>query len=257
MIFRLRQTAVCILAGLAFTGTTQADEAADAKEHPLTPAIRYATECMAKVDSLPGYEATFFKREVVGSTLVSQKLRIKIRHEPFSVYLYFETPNEGREVIYVDGSNSGNLLVHEAGLAGLIGTLELAPGSPTAMNENRYPVTMAGISKAVQAVIDQWEEETKYAECEVKYFKDAKLGTMKCRVVESSHPEPRKQFKFHKTRLWVDEATGYPVRIQQFAFPKKAGAEPPVVEDYTFTDIKTDVKLTDVDFDTKNPKYNF
>jgi outer membrane lipoprotein-sorting protein len=247
--------AMLLIAGVS-ANPVQADEAA-AKEHPLKPAIRYANECLARINEVPGYQASFFKREVVGNTMVTQTAIIKIRHEPFSVYLFFQNPHEGREVIYVDGKNRGNLLAHEAGLASLVGTLELAPNSTQAMSENRYPITMAGIANLAKAVVAQWEEETAFGEIDVKYYKNAKLGEMTCRVIESSHPQPRKQFKFHKTRLWIDTATGFPVKVEQFGFPRVAGAKPPIVEEYRFTDIKTDVRLTDQDFDPRNPRYNF
>ncbi len=237
--------------------TSLADEAATPDEHPLKPAIRYAQACLERVEALPGYEATFFKKEVVGTTTISQKMTIKVRHNPFSVYLYFHSPHEGREVIYVEGENNGKLVAHEAGLLSLAGAMELMPTDPMVMSENRYPITMAGISNAVKVMIKRWEEETKYGEIEVKYFKDAKLGSLSCRVVEATHPQPRRQFDNHKIRLWVDSESGLPVRMQKFGFPKKAGAQPPVIEDYTFTDIKTNVRLTDADFDRKNRKYSF
>ena len=82
-------------------------------------------------------------------------------------------------------------------------------------------------------------------------------GLIPRRVIESSHPQPRKQFKFHITRVWIDVKSGLPVRVQQFGFPPKSGEKPPVIEDYTFSDIKAEVRLTDRDFDTKNPSYNY
>ena len=109
----------------------------------------------------------------------------------------------------------------------------------------------------VRQTIKTWEEEAKYQGTEVKYFKDAKLGDMTCRVIESTHPKPFRQFKNHKVRLWVDSATGIPVRIQTFWFPRKAGAPAPIVEDYTFMNVKTDVRLSDADFDRNNRKYSF
>jgi len=45
--------------------------------------------------------------------------------------------------------------------------------------------------------------------------------------------------------------------VQQFGFPKKKDAKPPVVEDYLFTDIQPDIRLSDRDFDKDNPNYNF
>lgn len=249
-------TGVVFAGAVAFSSLASAADDSKSAEHPLANAIRYAQSCLKKVEALPGYEASFTKREVVGRSLISQKMKLKIRHDPFSVYLFFENPNNGREVIFVDGRNNGNLLAHDVGLKGLIGTLELSPTGNQAMSENRHPITKAGISNLVTALIAQWELESKYGETDVKYFKDAKLADMTCRVVESSHPRPRNQFKFHKTRLWVDEETGFPVRVQQYGFPV-AGGKPPLIEDYTFMDIRTRTDFADRDFDPANPKYNF
>ena len=233
------------------------DAAAATTEHPLISAVRHAKASIENVQKLSGYECTFTKKEVVGRQTISQTMKMKIRHEPFSVYMHFEEPHQGREVIYVDGKNNNNLLVHEAGFASLIGTLELPPEGTQAMAENRHPITKAGILKLMQDIVAQWEEETKYGETEVKYFEDAKIGDLKCRVIESTHPQPRKQFMFHVTRLWIEEKSGLPVRVQQFGFPVKNNAKPPVLEDYSFTNIKAEVRLTDRDFDTKNPSYNY
>ncbi|MCA9082428.1 MAG: DUF1571 domain-containing protein [Planctomycetaceae bacterium] len=241
----------CLSAGLLI-----ADDSGQ-NEHPLRPAIRYATTCLEKIEAVPGYEASFVKQEVVGNSTVHHQMKIKVRHRPFSVYLYFETPHEGREVIYVEGRNNGKLLAHEGGLLNFVGTMELSPTDPTAMSENRYPITKAGIANLVRAVIEQWEEETRYGESDVKYYKDAKLGSLNCRVIECTHPVPRRQFPFHRTRLWIDDASGFPVRVQQFGFPAVAGGNPPTVEDYRFTDIRTDVRLTDADFDRANSRYSF
>ena len=257
---RSRRIPICaglIMISIAALQVVGADEPTPKAEHPLIPAIRYAKTCLEKVEALPGYEATFLKREVVGKSTVSHKMRMKVRHKPFSVYLYFENPHEGREVIYVEGQNNGKLIAHEAGLLSLAGSMELLPTEPMAMNENRYPITSAGIANALRIIIAEWEKETKYGETEVKYFKDARLDTMTCRVIESSHPQPRRQFNSHKTRLWIDTETQLPVRLQKFGFPKRPKDKPPLVEDYSYLNIRTNVRLTDADFDRNNRKYAF
>ena len=247
----------CVLSlTLGLPSVNYSDEA-EKKEHPLVPAIKYAKTCLEKVESLPGYEATFWKKEVVGSSTVSHKMKLKIRHKPFSVYLYFLDPHEGREVIYVEGQNNGKLIAHEAGLFSIAGAMELDPTSSMAMSENRYPITNAGIANTMKIMIKQWEEELKYGEIDVKYFKDAKIEGMTCRVIEASHPTPRKQFTSHKVRLWVDTATGIPVRMQKYGFPRRSGEQPPLVEEYTFTNLQTNTRLSDADFSRKNSKYSF
>lgn len=255
--FSRRQVLQSLSAGLFVGGLHRSSADEVSGQHPLVPAIRIARECAGQVAALAGYSCIFAKKEVVDNHLVEQKMRLKIRHKPFSVYMYFEEPRAGREVIFVEGRNDNRLQVHETGLASLIGTLSLSPEDPRVMSENRHPITKAGILRTVEALIAIWESELKYGEVSVKYLQDAKIGELSCRVVESSHPQPRRQFAFQKTRLWIDVRSGYPVRLQQFAFPRKPGTQGPVVEDYTFTELNTELKLTDRDFDVANPDYNF
>lgn len=246
-----------ITAGL-FAGHAGAGLLADeSAPHPLVAAIRIARQSVGRIAAHPGYSCVFAKKEVVDDHMIEQTIALKVRHNPFSVYMYFREPRAGREVIFVEGKNENRLLVHETGLASLIGTLALAPEDPRVRAENRHPITKAGIVRTVEAQMAIWESERQYGETEVRYFEDAKLGEMVCKVVESNHPQPRKQFAFQTTRLWIDVKTGYPVRLQQYAFPKKQGTKGPLVEDYSFTELKTDVELTDRDFDVENPAYNF
>lgn len=255
-----RRSVAAVLAGLGLAITApqclQADEV-KTTEHPLAPALRHAKACLEKTREMKGYECTFSKKEVVGNEMISQTMTMKVRHEPFSVYMKFMEPSAGREVIYVQGRNDNKLLVHETGFKSLVGTLQLAPEDSLVMAENRYPITKAGIVNMLETVIAQWEEESKYGETDVKYFEDAKVGEYTCRVIESSHPQPRKQFRFQMTRLWIDEKSGLAIRVQQFGFPRKKDQKSPVIEDYTFNAIKPEVRLTDRDFDTRNPNYNY
>lgn len=251
-----RLVAAAVLFAAVLPGLNAQEKSAP-KEHPLEPAIRFTEKCLARVKALPGYEATFYKREIIGRSVVNQKISMKIRHEPFSVYLYFQEPSTGREVLYVEGQNNGKLIAHEAGLLSIAGSMELSPTDPLALKESRHPITEAGIANAVEQLLDEWKRETKYGETDVTYYKDAKLGNMKCRVIECSHPQPRKQFTYHKVQLWINDADGIPVRIRKYGFPARVGQPAPIVEDYTFTDVKTSVRLTDADFDRRNRKYSF
>lgn len=225
--------------------------------HPLAPALEIARASRQVVEKIDDFEATFSKREVVGNRIIPSTMQIKFRAKPFSVYLRFTGQNAGREVIYVEGRNDGNLLAHGTGLAGLVGTVALHPNSPRAMSEGRHPITRIGLANLLDGIIKQWEYEAQYGECDVQQYPDAKLGTMQCVVLEASHPRPRKQFKFHMTRLYIDKATQLPVRLENYGFPTQAGGKPPLVEEYTYTNIRTNVGLGDIDFDTRNPKYGF
>lgn len=227
------------------------------KGHELAPALRMAREADATFQKIEDYTATFHKDEVVGKRRIRQEMLIKVREDTFSVYLKFLKPDAGREVLYVDGKNDGNLLTHGTGLGAVVGTLELDPKGRLAMEDSRYPVTIIGMRKMVQKVIAQWQSELTLSGVKVNFYPNAKIGSLECRVVQTTHAKEQPGAKFHMTRLYVARSTGLPVRIEQFAFPSKTGAKPIMLEQYTYLDIKTNAGLKSIDFDTRNPKYDY
>ena len=225
--------------------------------HPLGAGLKMARASREALGEIKDYAADFYKQEVVGREVISQQMQIKIREEPFSVYIRFVKPHAGREVIYVEGQNDGNLLVHLTGLTALAGTLQLKPDSSKVLEENRYPFTMAGMRNLVETLVEQWESELLLKGVSVRMYPNAKVGSTECRVFESSYPAPQKGVKFHMTRLYIDKSNGLPARVEQFGFPTTTGAAAPIIEQYTFLDVKTNVGLSDIDFDEKNSKYDF
>ncbi len=222
----------------------------------LATAIKLAKDAQENLKKITDYEATFTKKELVGNKLITAEMFIKFREQPFSVYIKYLTPHSGREVIYVAGRNKGKLLAHAEGVASIVGTLKLATDSRDAMEENRYPITMFGLSNMLGTLIQQWETEEKKNDAVVKFFPNAKLDKVECKVAESSYPKQVAHARFHITRLYIAKETGLPVRVEQFGFPA-AGQQPPIVEEYNYTNIKTNLGFTDADFDHKNKAYNF
>jgi hypothetical protein len=228
------------------------------REHPLVPAIRLARQSLEVLDEVRDYEATFVRREVVNGKRVNQRIQLKLREKPFSVYLKFIQPHAGREVLYVQGRNQNQLLAREgSGLTSLVGTVSLAPDSPTVMAETRHPITRIGMRNLVKLLLQRWEAQTEFGETEVRFYPDAKLGEVACEVIESSHPRPRKQFPFQMTRLYIEKESRLPIRIENYGFPSRPGERPPLLEEYTYTNVRVNVGLTDRDFDRNNPEYSF
>jgi len=252
-------TAILSLSAACWTSIEAADTVSAKNNHPLNPAIKIARQSLAVCDKQSQIAATFHKRELVGRRISQHSMDIKLRDKPFSVYMKFHKPYEGREVIYVDGKHENKLLVHDNGLASLVGTIAVAPDGPEAMAESRHPITKIGPKNMLKTVLEQWTQELKHPEdeTEVKYYPNASLGEQKCKVIETLHPQKKPHYKFHITRLYIDKATQMPVRVEQYGFPKRSGAKAPLIEEYTYANIHTDVTFNDVDFDTRNPNYGF
>ena len=238
---------------------------AQPNEHPLMPALRWAYDGVGNVEKIEDYSATLVKREQIGGKVGEpQYMFVKIRHRPFSVYVYFLGPAElkGREVIYVEGQNDGNMLAHATGLQGkMFGTLPLKPTGPIAMRGQRYPLTEMGILNLIRRLVEVGEEDIKYGECEVKSFKAAEIkggnSTRICTCIQVVHPVPRRNFLFHLARIFVDDELNLPIRYESYDWPEKQGGPPRLLEEYTYLNLKLNNGFTDADFDVRNPNYRF
>ena len=226
--------------------------------HPLAPALKLARSSRKSMDAVRDYQCTFIKRELLNGAVLTQTMEMKLREEPFSVYLKYQDPNPGREILFVSGQNDNKLLAHEgSGLKAIVGTVPLALDAPQVRSENRHPITEIGMRNLIDKVIKQWEFEGQFGETTVQYFPDAKIGGVSCPAIECTHPQPRRQFPFQITRMYIDSQSNLPVRIENYGFPSAAGQEPPLVEEYTYVKLQTNVGLSNNDFSTKNPNYKF
>jgi hypothetical protein len=207
------------------------------------------------------YTCVIVKQERLDGNLGEpQFMAAKIRQQPFSVFLDFLKPDDirGREVLYVAGANDGDLLVRNgSGWTRSLGMLKLPPTGPIAMHDNRYPITDLGLMPLTQRLLEIARRDRGFGEIEVHFFKNAKVNTRVCTLIEVVHPIERRTFLFHKAQIYIDDELNVPIRYAAYMWPKKSGDEPPLDEAYTYLNLKLNVGLTDADFDPHNPKYHF
>jgi hypothetical protein len=185
-------------------------------------------------------------------------MALKARTNPHSLYFKFQQPNPGREAIYIHGRHNGRIVAHDVGLGKLLaGTMYLDPRGSMAMEENRHPVTEAGIGPLIDNVAKHWAVELTPGESVLTFRHDARVGNHTCTLIESVHPQRQPNFLFHKVRLFISQAHGLPIRFEAYDWPKHPGAAPDLVEEYTYHDLKTNVGLREHDFDPSNAQYSY
>jgi hypothetical protein len=234
----------------------------DANESSLTlrDVVNFAAESRAAVNDVKDYTATFHKTEMVKGKQIKQEMLMKFRAKPFSVYFHYRGGSaEGRQAIYVEGRYDNKLIVKEAsGIASLVGGgVHLRLNDPRVMAENRYLVTHVGIANLLETTIRDWERESKVPgdEVDVQFFPNAKLRDavrqteIPCQAVQVTHLKQLRELKYHMNRIYFDKESKLPLRAERFGWPARPGDKPPLLEEYRYTDLKTNVKLTDADFD--------
>lgn len=224
------------------------------QSHPLVPVLKLASKSLNKLEGVQDYEAVIIKKEMIGKSMLTSQMHIKLREEPKDVYLKFIDPHAGRQVLYSPNKRNGNMLVRETGIASLVGALEIDPKSDRVKAENRYNITKIGLRNMLTILMDRWLDETKLPGVDVKFYPSAKIGNQSCKVVQITYAEKRPEVRYQSSRLYIDNASDLPVRLQNWEF---AQPKPVLVEDYYYSNLKANVGLKDSDFDPANPKYDF
>ncbi len=232
-------------------------------EHPLMPALRVAEAGLQHIDAdIQDYQAILLKRERINGTLMDQEVAyIQLRHKPFSVHLFFLSPNKGRECLYVEGpkplGTEGKLHARDSGFKRKLGVFELDPLGKFAMDGQKYPITKIGIRNLAAELVTVAQNDTQFGECDVTVTntvlgpKDGEKRAVT--LITVVHPVPRKSFRFHKAQVYLDNELGVPIRYAAYMWPQNPGDEPPLEEEYTYLNLKVNNGFTDFTFSRENP----
>lgn len=223
-------------------------------EHPLMPVVRGLKASRDNFDAtVRDYSCTFVKRERIDGELGDQQfIFMKVMQEPFSVYMSFLKPSTGREVLYVAGQNDGKLVALDVGVKRYLGKISLDPNGAMAMKGQKHPITSVGIRNLTEKLIKLHEDELQYQECEVTVNPSVPIITRNTTMVQVVHPTPRKTFKNHVARIFIDNELHVPIHYDAYSWPTENGGQPLLEESYTYQNLKLNNNFTGRDFDPNN-----
>ena len=240
------------------------------KKAELEDVMKFAQDAYTRIDAeIDDYACLLIRRERVdGKDRGWQFMEAKIRHErkdedkvtvPFSVYLRFLQPRSvaGREVLYVQNQNHGDLIARRGGTRSPNVTVQLIPTSPLAMEGNRYPITEIGFQTLAKRLIEVLSQELEYRDGDLRVFENAKVGDRQCTHYRLTHHKRRPNLTYHMAEVSVDDELGVPIFYRAYDWPTTDGGKPVLLEQYIYKDIRINIGLTDEDFDPKNPEYHF
>ena len=241
-------------------------------EHPLDPLMELADRGLEIIDSKYfDYSTKMLSQVRAGGKLHDENLMLlKVRHDretevdgtktkvPFSVYTRFLKPKAkvGQEAIWVRGKNDEKIIGHGTGLQGLV-TVRLPPKGMFAMTGNRYPIYQIGFRNLIVKMKEFGTNDRKYGECEVQIERNIQVDGRSCTLLTVTHPEKRDHFEYHIAKIYIDDEYEIITGYEGFLWPEKEGEEPPLLEKYFYLDLKLNPEFQDIDFDTKNPEYEY
>jgi len=277
-------SAVCVLAGIVPLGVTVFHENDDSaalhqthersvgepgrlsSDHPLAPVLTFASECQAHVqDEVYDFSCHLTKCERIDGQLQQpREIDMRIREEhcgpdgkvcPPCAYLDFHSPAEvaGRRLVYSEGKHGSKMLARKGGNRFNFIVVHVDPHGWKAQAESLVPITqvsfkrsLASLTKAIEA---QMEADPSGANTEVQWSEDAELDGRPCVAIRVMHPRPDESLGFHWAQVHVDKEHHVPLRIEVRDWPQEPGGKPPLIAEYTYSDLQVNVGLGDQWFD--------
>lgn len=244
-------------------------EPASAK--PLDRALQIARDGLTgSRANINDYTALMVKREQIGGALSEhQFMHAKVRNrkvidgkivQPLSVYLKYLKPTsmKGREVIYVEDKNDGNLVAHEGGFKGrFLPTVTIPPDGMLAMRGQRYPITEIGVENLIVQLLERGKTAKKFSDAQCEFRKNARIKDRACTVFQMTLPTKQPELDFYQAQVFIDDQFNVPIRYIAYDWPIREGAPLQVLEEYNYLNMKVNVGLTDADFDRNNKAYGF
>jgi hypothetical protein len=241
-------TSLAILLGsLALAQTARAQSAPAGTPASMDQAVALLTEARRHFQNVRDYECRSLKRERVNGVLLPESaMTLRVRNNPFSVYLRSESPRseKGLEVCYVAGRNQGMMRVHPNGFLGMFGYLSLDPRDPRALEKNRHCITEAGLGNLLESTARYWDMERQLQKTHVRISDDVIAGRA-CTRIETIHPD-RSAASFYGYRcvLWLDRETHLPVGAETYDWPHPGSSEGgDLLEWYRYLDIRCNLGL--------------
>lgn len=238
----------------------------------------------------PSYTALFLKQEKIGNRPLDQlqTIEMKLRHEPFSVYMKWLTVKEGQEVLFVTGELDDRMLVKKGGMLSRIPSIKLPPDSSLALKESRHPVTDAGILKLTEKLLKyRVIDMTRLDKVKCDFIPGQSIAGRKCYCFDVNYADPETEPLYRRSITWIDEELSIPICVKNYTWEKAAGEEadeeeeeiveedeespeagdmladaatpedPTLIEFYTFTDVTFEKQVNPHSFDSANKDYSF
>ncbi len=234
-------------------------------EHPLDELLTLVKAREAEIQkTVQDYTCRIVKRELIGTQLqeyrfIDAKVRSRVVQDgkvvkPFAVLLDFRSPRElaGRKVLYVEGQNEGKLEVRRGGdrFSSVITTVSL--DSDAVKQESLMNIPSVGIVTMVEEIRQHIARDIKAdpdgANTELKVTRDVKINGRSSTRVEITHPRQADGLTFFRGVVFADDEWHLPVRVEGYGWPKAEGEDPPLLGEFTYTDVKINVGLSDADF---------
>ncbi len=218
----------------------------------MADAVRLIEAAREHFAGVRDYTCRLVQRERVGGSLPPESVcEMEVRTQPFAVHMKWLEPRSmlGQEAVYVAGRNGGRMRARSAGLLGAVGFVSLDVNDSRARRSSRHAITEAGLGNLIERFAAGWPNDVRHGGTQVR-IDDYVVAGRPCTRVETVHPaNPDGFFLFGRSVVYFDKENQMPVRVENYDWPKHAGAPGELLEEYTYLDLRLNPGVSEAAFD--------
>ncbi len=204
----------------------------------------------AKYAQVRDYTCTMAKKELVDGDYVSWK-NVTYKHRKSNNYYmkWTEGSMAGMEVIYAGKKYNNKIKSHLGGLLN-VKNFDLDPKGTLAMKDNRHSILESDLGFTIQLMKKNLQNAKKLKVGKIEYLKDATVSGRNTMLFKAVFPSGMGFFAA-TIFIYIDKSLVLPVKFDIYDWDKK------LLESYTFSNMKVNTGLKDIDFDINNEEYSF
>jgi hypothetical protein len=233
-----------------------------AAQHPLDWVLKFAHEEQVYLQrTVRDFTCRVTKRERIEGELQDYRyIDMWVREEghtggrgtrPPSVLLNFLGPSDiqGRKVLFVAGRNDDRLLVRKGGRRFGYVVTDLDPESSVVKQESLMPITEIGFSQVLDRTIRTLQQDVaadpRGDNTIVEHITTATINGRPCHMLRITHPQRRDGLQFFSASVSIDSELHVPVRFDVYDWPDTRDQQPPLVSEFTYTNVTLNAGLDD------------
>jgi hypothetical protein len=234
-------------------------------DHPLASVLKFAHEKRAYLQhTVRDFTCRVTKRERIDGELQDYSyIDMWVREQtslggrvtqPLSVLLEFLGPShvEGRKALFVAGQNDNRLLVRKGGRRFGYVVIDIDPFGESVRRESLVPITEIGFShlldRTIRALQQDLAADPSGGNTIVEHITTVMIDGRPCQMLRISHPLRRDGLQFFSASMSIDSELHVPVRFDVYDWPDTPDHKPPLMAEFTYTNVTLNVHLDDAIF---------
>jgi len=192
------------------------------------------------------YTGTFLKQErIKGKLKKTEQIAIMFKEKPFSIFMKWEeNAGSGDRMLFVEGSNDNQMLVHPTGLWAWIKSVKRDPHGADAKKAALRTCDQFGFYRSMKSLVELYETAQKRGDLKIRSLGKTRIGGRPCIALEPILPN-NKKYPYPRTVVEIDIEYLLPVSVTMY------DGQNQLIGRYVFNNLKFNNGLTNAQFTPK------